>query len=104
MTIKNPYRSQEVDTSIEDMMNHLNRQDYTFGDDFYSSRRKKDTFNRTKRSEDFILGGKRVVGGRASQPAAWPWVVSIYKNGIFHCGGVIINELWVITAAHCVDK
>ncbi|XP_044756720.1 uncharacterized protein LOC123315190 [Coccinella septempunctata] len=104
MTIKNPYRPQELDTSIEDMMNHLNRQDYTFGEDFDLSRRANRSTNRNKRSDDFILGGERVVGGKASQPAAWPWVVSIYKNGIFHCGGVIINEWWILTAAHCVDK
>lgn len=46
----------------------------------------------------------RVVGGRPSQPSAWPWLVSIYKNGIFHCAGVLVNELWVVTAAHCVVR
>lgn len=104
MTIKNPYRTQEVDTSIEDMMNHLNRQDYAYNEEFEMSRQGEENNNRTRIYKDFILGRERVVGGKASQPAAWPWVVSIYKNGIFHCGGVIINELWVLTAAHCVDK
>jgi hypothetical protein len=45
----------------------------------------------------------RVVGGQASQPAAWPWVVALYRDGDFHCGGVLLDETWVITAAHCVD-
>lgn len=46
----------------------------------------------------------KVVGGSESQPGSWPWLVAIYQDGIFHCGGVTINELWVMTAAHCVEK
>ena len=44
-----------------------------------------------------------VVGGRASKPKAWPFVVALFKNGNFHCGGVIVNEDWILTAAHCVQ-
>ena len=48
-------------------------------------------------------GEGRVVGGQASQPGAWPWVVALYRDGDFHCGGVLLDESWVMTAAHCVD-
>ncbi|XP_060700969.1 serine protease 27-like [Hemiscyllium ocellatum] len=37
------------------------------------------------------------------QPSPWPWQVSIemaVENRHF-CGGAIINEFWIITAAHC---
>lgn len=44
----------------------------------------------------------RVVGGRQSAPAAWPWIVAIYRDGVFHCGGVLLSEIWVMSAAHCV--
>ncbi|KAL3276424.1 hypothetical protein HHI36_011809 [Cryptolaemus montrouzieri] len=102
MTIKNPYRSQEVDTSVEDIVNHLTRE-HSLYQNSLARNTNEDSLNATK-SEDPILGDQRVVGGKPSQPAAWPWVVSIYKNGIFHCGGVIINDLWIVTAAHCIDK
>lgn len=46
----------------------------------------------------------RVVGGRPSLPAAWPWMVAIYRNGMFHCGGVVITQNWIMSAAHCVHK
>lgn len=46
----------------------------------------------------------KVVGGSESEPGSWPWLVAIYQDGIFHCGGVILNERWVMTAAHCVEK
>ncbi|XP_026666589.1 serine protease nudel-like isoform X2 [Ceratina calcarata] len=52
---------------------------------------------------DSMVGSQlRVVGGRASQPKAWPFLVAIYKDGLFYCGGVILNELWILTAAHCL--
>ncbi|XP_076681045.1 serine protease nudel isoform X2 [Andrena cerasifolii] len=53
--------------------------------------------------EDMVGSQLRVVGGRASQPKAWPFMVAIYKDGKFYCGGVILNELWILTAAHCLD-
>nr|XP_031838376.1 serine protease nudel isoform X2 [Nomia melanderi] len=53
---------------------------------------------------DDIVGSQlRVVGGRASHPNAWPFLVAINKDGTFYCGGVILNELWILTAAHCLD-
>lgn len=46
----------------------------------------------------------RVVGGKESAPKAWPWAVALYKDGNFHCGGVILDVKWVMTAAHCLDQ
>lgn len=68
-------------------------------EDIYRSKRSNYTAIREKRQEDL-----RVVGGSPSQPAAWPWVVAIYRDGTFHCGGTILNKFWIISAAHCVDK
>lgn len=37
----------------------------------------------------------RIVGGSYATPLEWPFVVAIYRNGKFHCGGTIYTEHWV---------
>lgn len=39
--------------------------------------------------------GGRIVGGTFSKPMEWPFVVALYRNGNFHCGGSIYSEIWV---------
>lgn len=48
--------------------------------------------NSTDSSQDSELG---VVGGTSCEPMKWPFIVGMYKNGNFHCGGIIHTESWV---------
>ncbi|KAM3848962.1 transmembrane protease serine 12-like [Vipera latastei] len=55
------------------------------------------------------IPGSRIIGGHESEEGAWPWQVSlqIYKHGggfIHLCGGTLINNRTVLTAAHCSIK
>uniref|UniRef100_A0A3Q1FHD8 Zgc:92313 n=1 Tax=Acanthochromis polyacanthus TaxID=80966 RepID=A0A3Q1FHD8_9TELE len=44
----------------------------------------------------------RIVGGMDASDGAWPWQVDIQKVRDGHvCGGSIITENWVLSAAHC---
>lgn len=46
----------------------------------------------------------RIVGGQEAQVGEFPWQVSLHIKNIAHvCGGSIINERWIVTAAHCVQ-
>ncbi|KAM4732535.1 coagulation factor IXa [Anableps anableps] len=49
---------------------------------------------------------KRIVGGRAVTPGEIPWQVGLIANpsGLLFCGGSILSEHWIITAAHCLEE
>ncbi|XP_028814615.1 chymotrypsin A-like [Denticeps clupeoides] len=49
-----------------------------------------------------ISGYGRIVNGEEAVPHSWPWQVSLQDDTGFHfCGGSLINDNWVVTAAHC---
>jgi trypsin len=43
-----------------------------------------------------------IIGGDPISIGSVPFQVSIEKDEIHNCGGVILNPEWVLTAAHCV--
>ena len=49
----------------------------------------------------------RIVGGRPADPDEYPWLAAMIRpvssgSGQF-CGATLINERYVITAAHCLS-
>ncbi|XP_074839017.1 zinc finger MYND domain-containing protein 15 [Carettochelys insculpta] len=46
----------------------------------------------------------RIIGGQASRPGEWPWIVSLQTQGHHFCGGSIIHPWWVLSAAHCFPQ
>ncbi|XP_069313092.1 transmembrane protease serine 11D-like, partial [Eulemur rufifrons] len=47
------------------------------------------------------LSEERVTGSTQAQEGDWPWQVSLQVNNGHHCGGVLISNTWILTAAHC---
>lgn len=55
-------------------------------------------------SEEPVRPYKRIVGGKVVAPGEIPWQVALiaHPSGHLFCGGSILSERWIITAAHCL--
>ncbi|XP_064802155.1 chymotrypsin-like protease CTRL-1 [Oncorhynchus masou masou] len=48
------------------------------------------------------VSGLKIVNGQNAVSGSWPWQVSLQDASGFHfCGGSLISQNWVVTAAHC---
>merc|ERR1719187_5756 len=78
---------------------------------------KEETSNDKKTQAEFKKGTKsfadicglenpskdRIVGGHEAGENQRPWQVALFIDDAWFCGGSLINENYVLTAAHCVD-
>ncbi|XP_076238844.1 trypsin-7-like [Calliopsis andreniformis] len=44
----------------------------------------------------------RIVGGETTRVNEFPWIARLSYLNKFYCGGTLINDRYVLTAAHCV--
>jgi secreted trypsin-like serine protease len=47
--------------------------------------------------------GRRIVGGEKTDIKQHPWQVALRFKCRFFCGGSIIAQKWILTAAHCFE-
>ncbi|XP_023252026.1 coagulation factor VII-like [Seriola lalandi dorsalis] len=47
----------------------------------------------------------RIVGGVLEKPGGSPWQVLIHRSdGYGFCGGTLVSDRWVVSAAHCFEE
>ena len=53
------------------------------------------------------VGAGRIIGGESTEVNEYPWQVFISmvtRQGVLKiCGGSLISDSWVLTAAHCLE-
>lgn len=47
---------------------------------------------------------QRIVGGEEANIEDFPYQVSFIVNNSYFCGGFIVSENYILTAAHCAQK
>ena len=55
-----------------------------------------------------VNGGRsaQLIGGYIARNGEFPYQVALVEGGTtkLFCGGSILNDWWILTAAHCVSK
>ena len=54
-----------------------------------------------KNIDDITNDNSQIVGGQEAVPGSWPWMVSLRKETSPLCGGSLLSERWIVSAAHC---
>ena len=52
---------------------------------------------------EFSGPSPQIVGGDEAMAHTFPWMAALFVDGKYFCGGTLISDEWVLTAAHCVD-
>lgn len=47
---------------------------------------------------------ERIVGGHNADLGEWPWIAALFNGGRQFCGGSLIDNIHILSAAHCIAQ
>lgn len=59
------------------------------------------TENQQSNGNDKVLF--KIIDGTEAEISEYPWMVSMQLSGEHFCGGSLLSEDWILTAAHCLE-
>ncbi|XP_054259318.1 ovochymase-1-like [Macrosteles quadrilineatus] len=68
----------------------------------YEAATKKQIMQKKPINRNSSYNVRRIINGFDTRAGEFPWVAAIGLDGLFFCGGALINNLFVLTAAHCL--
>ncbi|XP_032525716.2 trypsin-like [Danaus plexippus] len=112
-----------IHLSVSDMFSQINHMEFyknitrpsksfsSFSNNYFNQLPKgKEKVQCGTRTVDYTLRRGKIVGGSEAPYGAFPWQVEIQMLDTdkltfeHHCGGAVIAERLVVSAAHCFDK
>ncbi|KAL7013097.1 hypothetical protein ACKWTF_015191 [Chironomus riparius] len=52
-----------------------------------------------------VMPQGQIIGGATIKPNSYPWIAALLRsNGQFFCGGTLVSNRKVVTAAHCIQN
>lgn len=99
-----PFGWTKTGTAINQTLGKCTTNKQQLADAYPELRYESSDRNRAKRATSLQYDRQaRIVGGGRTNVREFPWVVSLQVQGTHVCGGSIILDKWVVTAAHCTN-
>lgn len=94
-----------ADQAVAEPVNHMRERVWQ-----WQIRAMENAIGKERTAELLATPNPEIVGGNEAAAGRWPWQVALVQANISNnfnaqfCGGTLVGELFVVTAAHCITE